>query len=358
VVRFAQGLRDASAEAVIPEAYRRKKSESGELKLRAKAMLARGTPESRFEAAILLHEAASLERRVLALLDAPSPETRLRSAIEQCGCLVDGLDPTLSAIAWGTVLEASLRVPGEVATALRARIDVAYRAAEQLQAEVVAASPTLLAVDFQVASAIGPAKARAGKEIERWLRHFPGDATIWYLRGKKAMVDDKLGVAWDAIHRAHALRPESSFYGGQLLLLVPWAKPQTEAEASLDGAFASIQAGTADAYECLCFAVASLQASRRSRRPREHWTRALSAALAGPTRAPSALSVPRIGSYFTAVRLVLDELFAERPPGRDALYRAGLGDLAAHVLAAEPRDTVDLLARGVSRAAPPLATAV
>lgn len=343
---------------MIPEAYRRKKSESGELKLRAKTLLALGTADSRFEAAVLLHEAASLERRVLALLDAVSPETRLRSAIEQCGCLVEGLDPTLSALAWGSVLEASLLVPEPVARAMRVRVDAAYRAQEQLQAEVVAASPTLRAIDFHVSSAIGPARARTVREIDRWLQHFPGDATIWYLRGWAATVDGKLDVAWGAIHRAHTLRPESSFYGGQLLLLVPWAKPQAEAEAALDGAYASVQDGAADAYECLCFAVASMQASRRSPHPQEHWKRALSAALAGPTRAPGSLPVPRIGSYFTAVRLVIDELFAERHPGVDVLYRAGLGDLAAHVLAAEPSEPVDLLARGMSRAAPQLAWAV
>ena len=63
-------------------------SASGKLKLKATALLGYGDRESRFEAAVLFHDAVRLEAPALALLPEPPPEVRLANAIERWACLV------------------------------------------------------------------------------------------------------------------------------------------------------------------------------------------------------------------------------------------------------------------------------
>src|SRR5207249_4047477 len=120
-------VHDGAGEAVIDEPYRLALSESSKLKLRALALLAEGGDDAAFRAAVLFHAAARAERRALQLLEAPAPETRLRSAIERCGCLIDGLDPA-AIEAWGDVLEASEHLSAGVVAALRSRIDPGFAA--------------------------------------------------------------------------------------------------------------------------------------------------------------------------------------------------------------------------------------
>ena len=109
---------------MIPQAQARAILESSKLKLAAKARLSEGGNDARYEASVLLHEAARADERALLATSAPSPETKLASAIERCGCLIDGRD--LLAVlerAWPDVLEASEWVPVQTAAAMRSRID-------------------------------------------------------------------------------------------------------------------------------------------------------------------------------------------------------------------------------------------
>ncbi len=82
VVLAAEGIHDGPGEAVIDETYRLALSESSKLKLRAVAVRAEGGEDAPYRAAVLFHAAARAERRALGVLEAPSPETRLRSAID------------------------------------------------------------------------------------------------------------------------------------------------------------------------------------------------------------------------------------------------------------------------------------
>ena len=52
---------------------------------------AEGGADARYEASVLLHEAARAEERTLLAASAPSFETKLASAIERCGCLIEYL---------------------------------------------------------------------------------------------------------------------------------------------------------------------------------------------------------------------------------------------------------------------------
>ena len=69
----------------------------GKARLHARTLLAEGDPAERFEAAVLLHDAARAELRALQALEDPSIKTRLAARVEACGCLLLGLD-VLSAI--------------------------------------------------------------------------------------------------------------------------------------------------------------------------------------------------------------------------------------------------------------------
>lgn len=55
--------------AVVLDVYAARLPASGKLKLRAKALLAEGTPAATFDACVLLHEAARTER----LTETPPP---------------------------------------------------------------------------------------------------------------------------------------------------------------------------------------------------------------------------------------------------------------------------------------------
>lgn len=113
-----------SARSTVPEAYARTLGVSAQHKVRALSLLAEGGEEATRTAVTLLHEAWRAERRALRVLEAPSPETRLRAAVEACGCLVDARDPSLVLdLAWGEVLDASTAVSPAAAASIRRRLD-------------------------------------------------------------------------------------------------------------------------------------------------------------------------------------------------------------------------------------------
>lgn len=74
------------------DAYAQARSAAGKLKIKARAKLAYGEPDETFEACVVLHEAARIERRAVRLVDATA-ETKLAALAEACACLLLGLDP-------------------------------------------------------------------------------------------------------------------------------------------------------------------------------------------------------------------------------------------------------------------------
>ena len=85
------------------------------------------------------HAAARAKRQALLLLEAPDLETRLRSAIERCGCLLDDLDRVLEAVAVGEsqappapeyarFFRALREITGELQEDRKRGVDTLYRA--------------------------------------------------------------------------------------------------------------------------------------------------------------------------------------------------------------------------------------
>lgn len=102
---------------------------------------------ARHDAAVLYHAAARAEQRTLLVLEAPSPEARLASAIERCACLIEGFDAmVVLEIAWADVLVASSAVPERTAAAMRSRIDASMSEFVHRYQGVLAKTPAFKAV--------------------------------------------------------------------------------------------------------------------------------------------------------------------------------------------------------------------
>jgi hypothetical protein len=326
---------------VIDETYRVALSESSKLKLRAMATRAEGGEDAPYRAAVLFHAAARAEGRAFELLEAPSPETRLRSAIEQCGCLIDGLDPA-AIEAWGDVLEASEQVPARVAGALRARIDPGFMAFVKQYDDVLRAAPDI-AAGLGGPRALRPAeRAKVQRALARWLAAFPGDPVAWATQSALESSGGHFHAAWRSIARARELEPRSSQATAMALLLVPDALPRARAEDYLRASYAVLQRGRDPSEVFLAFVVASLRVAATRSRRRSDVGRALDALAVGESRPPS---MPEHTRFFRALRRIAGELRDNRKPGVDALYRAGLGTLAARAASEGESDPIAILAR-------------
>jgi hypothetical protein len=324
---------------MIGEIQRQALLETSKLKLAARSRLLEGDKDARYEAAVLFHAAARAERRALHAMDRPSAEARLASAIEQCGCLIDGRDPTaVLEASWGEVLDASARVNDETARAMRARIDPDRAALVAEYARVLAKLPALKA---WIESA-GPAAATPAlrREADRFLAVFAGDARIWGLRATLDLGTEDLDAAWSAVRRALSLAPESSSLKQAELDLMPRFLPAAEVSSQLDAVYADIQSGNADTDICFGFLSAALQLAERGG-PRDKLVRqALDAATAGWGLPPL---WPLDRKMFHAMQLGLREVVAGRRPNLGVLYRSGLGTWA--VGSGEDADPVAIVLR-------------
>src|SRR5262249_45266098 len=106
LVRVAAHRHPGAGEAMtdVSEVYEIGLVSSGKLKIRATARLAEGTPDAVFDACVLLHEAARIERRLAGVLPTCSAATRLAASVEECFCLLEGRDPPGAARVWGRIL--------------------------------------------------------------------------------------------------------------------------------------------------------------------------------------------------------------------------------------------------------------
>ena len=190
---------------MTPEAYERALTESGKLKLRAMSRLALGDGMSRFEAAVLFHEAVRAEQRALALLPAADPSTRLRFAVERCGCLLDGLDPLAASRVWGDVLMASEGVPS--ASAMRARIDSKYAREEQAFGALLRQQHIVVAEGAFIPGVSMP-RGKVRKALATLLKAYPGVADLWFAQCRELEREGRFAEAWQAIVRARQLAPD------------------------------------------------------------------------------------------------------------------------------------------------------
>ena len=132
--------------STVHEVYALILGASGKLKIRAKRLRADDGVDAVFNASVLLHEAARVQRRATDALSECPPATRLASAVEECWCLAEGLDPPSAAKAWGEVLRARENVDAPTADGISSRLAPRYHALNDAFVTAIQASPTLLAV--------------------------------------------------------------------------------------------------------------------------------------------------------------------------------------------------------------------
>lgn len=317
---------------MIAEPRRLALLEAGKLKLAAKARLAEGGVTARYDAAVLYHAAARAEQRTLLVMEAPSPEARLANAIERCACLIEGFDAmVVLEVAWADVLIASSAVPERTAAAMRSRIDASMAEFVKRYRGVLAKTPAFKAA----IEADDPWRASRSldRELDRFLKVFPGDARVWSIRSRQYLQAGDVTAAWEAIQRARELMPEETMFVGLELDLVPKHLPYARAEAQLDGIYAQIERGDANADVCFGFVGAATQLAPQGRHREKLLRQALDAAMAG-FRAAGLL--PNDRKIFRVLELGLRELLAGRKPTVEILYRCGLGSLATTAKQVDP----------------------
>ena len=321
---------------MIAEPRRLALLEAGKLKLAAKARLVEGGQAAPYEAAVLYHAAARAEKRTLLVMEAPSPEARLANAIERCACLIEGFDAMIVLeAAWADVLVASSAVPEKTASAMRRRIDAKMSEFVSRYRGVLAKAPAFKAWMEDD----GPRRASRSlhREIDRFLKVFPGDAWVWSIRSWAYLQADNITAAWEAVQRARELMPEETMFVQIELDLVPKHLSSVRAEAQLDGIYAQIERGEANADICFGFVSAAMQLAQKGRHREKLLRHALDAAIAGFRAAPLQ---PSDLKMFRVMELSLREMLAGRKPTIEILYRCGLGRLATAAQQADPMDIV------------------
>jgi len=309
---------------MISEPQRLALLEGSKLRLAAKARLAEGGKDARYEAAVLLHAAARAERRVLLAVEAPSAEARLANAIERCGSLIDGLDPmAVLEEGWPAVLDASARVEERCAASLRSRIDPRMSSFIKDYQNVLAKLPALRA--WMEAGAPWSNLRALSRELDRFLAHFPGDARMWCMRSGAYMDGEDVAKAWIAIRRARSLAPEDTLFRQAELWIMPHHLPPAEVTEKLDAVYAEIGRGEPNADLCFGFVSAAIQLAARTGFPRKLLQQALDVAMVG-WRVPPLWQNDR--KMFRAMQFILHELLAGRKPTIEILYRCGLGQWA------------------------------
>jgi hypothetical protein len=328
------------------ERYQLGLGESGRLKLRATALLAEGGSTRTLEAAVLLHDAARAEARALLALETPSPEVRLASAIEQCACLVEGLDPMLAARAWGRVLDAAGSVPDATADAMLSRLKLRYTRLESAFGSALRKSPLVARHSGSLELLRGEERQRYVREAGLLLARFPGAPGLWWASCRIEQLQGRPRAAWDSIQRACQLEPENSHYEAVRLWLMPRAVPEKQVDAYLAQAYAGIHRASPEV--CLVYALHEMERARRqasTRTPRLE--RAFEAVLQGRGRVQAELPM---GQYLRAAQFLLSEQLKGGEPTLDLLYRAGLGGLIVSASGGERRDPFRLLSRQVTQA--------
>jgi hypothetical protein len=322
---------------IVSDVYALNLSMSGKLKLRASARLAEGTEETIFEACVLLHEAARIERRAIESLPGCPSSTRLGSAIEQCACLVEGRDPQRAARAWGDVLQQLGEVDAALGEAMLARLRPRFEASDQAFKRTLAHCTTLMRLrgGGSFIPATRPERLALHREIKQILDAFPGAGTFWWASYRVLEALGDRGGAWTSLGKARLLDPGNPRFEALSLLLAAQWLPAAEADQQLDRVRGSFE--RAGATVCLMYAHAEIALAKKGGDPRGRWSRALDAVNAGLGQEPPA----SLRRNLKATQLLLAELLAERAPTLDILYRAGLGALVA--TAPANQDVADLV---------------
>lgn len=332
----------------IHDAYELNLASSGKLKLRAKGLLAEGTPDKTFEACVLLHDAARIQRRAVAALLSCPATTRLASALEECWCFVEGFDPPQAALAWGRALAEQAAVDRQTAEAMRSRLESKYEASKRAYGQALKASPNVLTV-LQTRNVVGGTAAERGelrRECEAFLKQFPGATSWWWFAYRLAEASGDKGRAWNALARARRLDPDNRTFKAFSLLAAAKTFSPEAAEERLAHVRTSLEREGEEV--CMMYALAEVNLAQRGPEAARavRWQRALDATYAGLAQ----ISDPAWRAKLKAMQMIIVELLAGREPTMGILYHAGLGAMAA---AAKPKaNVVDLLTDELHRVEP------
>ncbi|MBI3206692.1 MAG: hypothetical protein HYZ29_34470 [Myxococcales bacterium] len=333
---------------IVHDVYEVNLATSGKLKLRAKGLLAEGTPDAVFEACVLLHEAARLQQLAVDSLPTRPAVTSLTSAVEECWCYVEGRDPPHAAEAWGHVLRAREGVEDRTSEAILSRLAPRFAASRHEFGRAVSASPMLLAIRDagHIASLMPAERSKARGELAQVLAKFPGTTSFWWMQYRLAEADGNKKEAWEALTRARLLVPTNPRFLAMSLLVAAWALPPSAAEQHIAGVRGSID--RAGAEVCLMYALAEVALARKASpdERRRRWRRAREASDSGIARA----NTEGLRRNLRAAQLLANELLAGRQPTMEILYLAGLGEVAA--MASPNANVADFLTARLRRAGP------
>lgn len=327
-----------------PEDYRLTKASAGKQKMKALSLLALGSADERFEAAVLLRSAAREEQRALA---APPAETRLGAAIERCGCFVDARAPSAAAVAWGDVLVEAEGLSDVARDRATARLRPRFEALQREHRAAIQRSPTLSRARFQFFLVADTKRARA--ELATLRDRFPGELELWHLSYQLEFFARRYAAAWEALTKARRLDAANQVLLASEIRLVRHALSEEGAAAHLDALWAQLRAdrGQLDtmvfwsmALSCATVAGTSADAASLHRRALD----AIELGLAARTDLLGRKALLR------ALRMLVVDLAAGRPPRVDALYRLGLGDLVVRAAPADRDDPLRILDAEQSRA--------
>ncbi|MBX3250223.1 MAG: hypothetical protein KF901_23800 [Myxococcales bacterium] len=317
------------------DAYEQARASAGKLKVKARAKLAFDEPDETFEACVLLHEAARIERRAVRLIDA-AVETKLTALAEACACLLMGLDPPGAIKVWGEIVQ--LRSATDSAADILGSLEARVEKARLHYGKKVA--PLRF---FSRAPQTAEDRHLALSAVESMLAEFPGIGSFWWARYwlLANSTPRRKAEAWRSIERARRLAPDDPYIEASAVLAGVDLLPAADAHALLRGARAVLQPERP--LLCLTTALAELRLTEGSSKATqaEAHRRALYAARVGLAGAPPS-------PWFEELRAthnVLELLLADRVPTLDVLYQAGLADIALHAKPGEP--VVDLLTQSV-----------
>ncbi len=300
---------------------------------------------------MLLHEAARAEGRALLSLPNADPMTRLRSAVERCGLLLDAGDATaVVRDAWPGVLERAENLPVERRTAY---LDRLAPAVEALLGDLDGLSqklPHLAELPAALSARSTRRRDAIRKDLAAYLARFAGDTAAWLNLASLHIVHGDREAAWGAITRLRRLDPENALAREVELNLAIDLLPAAELRARLDGAAEDVLADVGGADLALVTAAGYLHLGADTRTRREDLDRAEQIARRGILAARGDAAGAR--PYLRALLAFVNDTRAGRPLRADVFRRVGLPEL---VRRAEGDDPAQVLRRAPIHGAPALA---
>ncbi len=319
--------------------------------IKLSALRARAGDDGDFEAAVVLHEAARAEVRALRSLPDPDPPTRLRSAVERCGLLIDAGDATaVVRDAWPGVLERAENLSDEHRAAY---LDRLAPAVDRLLADLDGLSqkhPHLVELPSALSGRGRVRRDAIRKDLGAYLTRFAGDTAAWLslVWLDVARGDEK--AAWSTVARLRRLDPEDALAREVEINLAVGVLPAEKLRARLDGAADDVLRDLGGVHLALGTAVGYLHLGVGVHAQRGDLDRAEQIARRALLAARGTYADAR--PYLRALLFFVSDARAGRPLRAEVFRRVGLPEL---VRRAEGDDPAQMLRRAPPHEMPALA---